>query len=482
MSGIDGGQGEAADHRPAPTLSAYPLGPGLASVAPVEIPKRRLHPLTPLLEGARLLMVVVLASSWQIYVRENGRIAVVIVIIAAVFGVVSGLLSWLFTGYRVVGGELQITEGVLIRKSRTLPLERLQGIEVAQPLRARLFGLAQLRIEVAGASETEAPLSYLRLGEAKELREELLAVAGRGARVQEHEGEEGEDDQVDSPIAQVPTARLVAGSALEALPANALVFGLIFGVLAAGYAFLERSGAASEVWIAAAPLLLGLSASLIQTLASILRDWRFTLSRADGRLRVERGLTEKLSNVVPLHRVTAVSVDLPVLWRLKGWRRVRVSTASIAQQGSESMLRGNDLLPVGTVDEAVRVAETALPGTAWSEVEAVLRPPPRRARWRTPLNWRLRGAGLGESFFAVRYGLMKTTTVAVHYARIQQVRLTQGPIQRLQGLATVRARVAGGISHDAVASHRDAAEAVAIAAELRSRADAAAAAEAPRLS
>lgn len=472
----------ASEQRPAPTMAAYPLGPGLASVAPVEIPKRRLHPLTPLLESFRLLMVVVLASSWQMYVQENGRIALVIVILAGGFGAISGLLSWLFTGYRVVGGELQITEGVLIRKSRTLPLERLQGIEVAQPLRARVFGLAQLRIEVAGASETEAPLSYLRVGEARELREELLAIAGRGSRAAAPEAEEDEAVEPGAPIARVPTRRLIVGSALEALPANALVFGLIFGVLAGGNAVLRASGVDSEVWIAAAPILFGLASSLIQTVASILRDWHFTLSRVDGRLRVERGLTEKSSNVVPLQRVTAVSMDLPVLWRPKRWRRVQVSTASIAQQGSEAVLRGNDLLPVGTVDEAVRVAQTALPGIAWSEVESVLSRAPRRARWRTPLSWRIRGAGLGESCFAVRSGLLKTSTVAVPYARIQQVQVKQGPLQRLQRLATVRARVVGGLGHDAVAVHRDEAEAVAIAAELRVRADAAAATETPRLS
>ncbi|GAB4002798.1 hypothetical protein GCM10029992_42060 [Glycomyces albus] len=189
-------------------------------------------------------MVVLLASSWQMYVRENGRLALIFVILAGAFGAVSGLLSWLFTGYRVVGGELQITEGVLIRKSRTLPLERLQGIEVAQPLRARLFGLAQLRIEVAGASETEAPLSYLRVGEARELREELLAIAGRGSRAEAPEAEPEEDETAEpgAPIARVPTKRLIVGSALEALPANALVFGLIFGVLAGGNAILRATG------------------------------------------------------------------------------------------------------------------------------------------------------------------------------------------------------------------------------------------------
>ncbi len=221
---------------------------------------------------------------------------------------------------------------------------------------------------------------------------------------------------------------------------------------------------------------------MLQTGAGVLRNWGFTLSRVDGRLRVERGLTEKHSNVVPLGRVTAVSVQTPVMWRLKGWRRVQVSTASIAQQGAEGLVHGSALLPVGTVAEAELVAGTALPGIAWPAVTATLARAPRRARWRTPLTWRLRGAGLGEEVFTVRYGLVKTVTVAVPYARIQQVEVTQGPLQRLQRLATVRARITGSVSHDAVAVHRDAAEAVAMAAELRERADAAAAAEEPRLS
>lgn len=483
MNGQPRPQGpDEADQWPAPSIAPVPIGPGMASVAPVEIPKRRLHPLTPLLESFRLLIAVVLASSWQMFLQENIRAGVVIAILAGTFGALSGLLSWLFTGYRVVGGELQITEGVLIRKSRTLPLERLQGIEVAQPIRARVFGLAQLRIEVAGASETEAPLSYLKLGEARELRRQLLALSGRPgpAAAETHQAapEGGEEA-----TARVGAARLVAGTALESLPPTLIAVGILVGLGAVLNSMLNFYGVESEIWQAAGvPFLFGLLTSVFQTGAGILRNWGFTLSRAEGRLRVERGLTEKHSNIVPLGRITAVGVEAPVLWRFKGWRRVQVSTASIAQQGAEGVVRGSALLPVGTVAEAELVAGTALPGIAWPSVTATLSRPPRRAGWRTPLTWRLRGAGLGEDVFAVRYGLVKTTTVAVPYARIQQVEVTQGPLQRAQRLATVRARIAGSASHDAVALHRDAAEAVAMAAELRARADTAAAAETPRLS
>ncbi|HEU5126738.1 MAG TPA: PH domain-containing protein [Glycomyces sp.] len=478
----DGAEERALDQWPAPTIASVPIGPGMASVAPVVIPKRRLHPLTPLLESFRLLVAVIVASSWQMYLQENFRVGVVIAILAGAVGAVSGLLSWRFTGYRVVGGELQITEGVLIRKSRTLPLERLQSIEVAQPLRARIFGLAQLRIEVAGASETEAPLSYLKLGEAQELREELLKLSGRREAPASEAAEAAEPDE-GTPIARVGASRLIAGTVLESLPPTVIAVGLLVAFGAVLNAVLNARGVETEVWQAAGvPFLFGLLTSVLQTGAGVLRNWGFTLSRVDGRLRVERGLTEKHSNVVPLGRVTAVSVQTPVMWRLKGWRRVQVSTASIAQQGAEGLVHGSALLPVGAVAEAELVAGTALPGIAWPAVTATLARAPRRARWRTPLTWRLRGAGLGEEVFAVRYGLVKTVTVAVPYARIQQVEVTQGPLQRLQRLATVRARIAGSVSHDAVAVHRDAAEAVAMAAELRERADAAAAAEEPRLS
>ncbi|NUQ90986.1 MAG: PH domain-containing protein [Glycomyces artemisiae] len=98
------------------------------------------------------------------------------------------------------------------------------------------------------------------------------------------------------------------------------------------------------------------------------------------------------------------------------------------------------------------------------------------------MRWKRTGAALTERAFVVRHGLWVNTHVALPYARIQSVKVTQGRIQRMQGLATVRAMAAGGLGHDAVAVHRDAREAVAMAAELRDRADAAAALERPRLS
>ena len=142
-------------------------------------PRRRLHPLSPLLHGAKSIAVVVAALSWNT-LREVGlgRFALVVTVLA-VGVVVFSVVNWLTTGYHVVGRELRISDGLLWRRNRAIPLERLQAVELRRPLLAQLTGLAELRLEVVGGSKTEAPLAYLTVRDAAALRERLLALAGR---------------------------------------------------------------------------------------------------------------------------------------------------------------------------------------------------------------------------------------------------------------------------------------------------------------
>ena len=94
-----------------------------------------------------------------------------------------------------------------------------------------------------------------------------------------------------------------------------------------------------------------------------------------------------------------------------------------------------------------------------------------RARWLRPLSRRAVGAGLDERVFAARSGLLTRQLAVVPYARIQSVRVTQGPAQRRLRLATVHADTAGGAG--AAALDRDVAEAWWLVAELTARSQAA---------
>jgi putative membrane protein len=476
--------GPVRGDEPAPPLSPAPYGPApyAPSAPPEGVQRQRLHPLTPLLESVRFLTAAAAAVGLQMFTSRNFLFAVYAAVAAAVVGGIASLIALQFRGFVIWGRELHIYGGVFTRSHRTVPLDRLQSVDLTRPLRARVFGLAQLNIEVAGGDGTDAKLAYLKHDRALELRAELLSIAGRPGARPPAPDESAEAAPAAGPaplVLPVSVRKLAVASLLEALPVQLtalLVFGTAFVVTGSIFGFTQ---VATALWFGFfAPALLGYLQSTVQMVNRFLRNCRFRITRDGGNLLIERGLTDTSHETVPVDRVTAVSFDEPILWRRKDWRRVEVWTAAVAQQ-SGSVVKSTTALPVGGPAEVATVAAEAVPEL--SSVFAVERPP-RRARWRMPLRWKRTGAMLDEKVFVVRHGWWVNTYVAVPYARIQSVRVVQGPIQRLQGLASVHAMTAGGLGHTATAAHRDVVEAVEMAAELRKRADAAAALEAPRLS
>ena len=94
------------------------------------------------------------------------------------------------SSYSIDAEALHLRTGVLNRQQRQARLDRLQAVDVVQPLLARFIGLAELRIEVAGGKGSAVRLSYLREGEAQNLRRVLLARAA-GLSVERARGRTG---------------------------------------------------------------------------------------------------------------------------------------------------------------------------------------------------------------------------------------------------------------------------------------------------
>jgi putative membrane protein len=430
---------------------------------PVVEPRQRLHPLSPLLHGANSLVVIVAALSWQTLGRVGLGWYAGMVAVLLLGAVILSVVSWYNTGYHVVGRELRIHDGLLWRRTRAIPLERLQSVEVVRPLLAQLTGLAELRLEVVGGGKTEAPLAYVAVADAVALRERLLGLAAR-TPPQALPGAEtaGSPAPVEVPrrhLHSVVNQDLLISQLLTP-QALLLPFGLAF-------VLVQFFSEGSWSFIAVASTLTAMAGVLLQPLRRVLADWSFQLARDEAGLRVRHGLLETRAQTVPLDRVQAVGVTWPLLWRMKGWLRLRLHVAGFSADADASA-GADQLLPVGDLRIAQMIMAEVLPGVDLTEP---LRPPPRRARWVHPLAQPVLGAGLTDRVFAVRHGLLTRQLLVVPYARIQGVRVVQGPLQRWLRLATVHADTAGGPG--AAAQDRDLTEAWALAAELTGRARAA---------
>jgi putative membrane protein len=387
---------------------------------------RRLHPLSPLVRSGRAVLAVLalagLSSSGLIGNGAGSRWWDV-ALVALVAG--GAVVNWLVTRWKVDGATLRIETGLLRRDSRQLPIARIQAVDLVRPFFARMLGLAELRVRLAGSGDADGRLAYLTEQAAETLRARLLAA---------HHGlDPATPEPAESVVASVPTGRL-AGSAL--LPAALLAAGAV----AAGA--VTASLVPGGLLAVGVPLVWWLIICGTIAWQRVSTQYAFTVAVSPDGVRIRRGLLGTVAETIPVPRIQAVRMIEPLLWRPLRWCRLEVDVAGHLgrdrPEGSGTARKA--LLPVGRRDEARRLLAIALPAAAgWP----ALRKPPRRAWWKAPLSYHFLAAGHDSTLAVAVVGRLRRETTWVPLAKAQSVRLVQGPLQRRLGLATVHLDAAG---------------------------------------
>lgn len=398
---------------------------------------RRLHPVTPFLKGWKFVAVLVAIVGQQSFRGTTLRVLVAELAGVLVFGLVLGACSWWFTKYRIEGEDLRVDSGILFRRSRRVRIDRLQAVDIVRPVVARLLGVAELRLEVAGGAQAEAPLAYLSEHHAQRLRAELLArAAGLAADTPE---------APERQLVAVPPSTLLASTIISA---PFLVAALGFVVVAVTTSFVQQiAGVALLV-----PWALGGVGVVWRQFVS---EYGFSVSESPDGLRIRKGLLDTWAQTVPPGRVQAVEIEQQLLWRPKGWVKLTVNVAGYAGRNTEGPT-SSTLLPVAPWPVARALLQRVLPDVDVDRVPRVSAP--RRARWLRPIGWRFLRYGSDEKVFVSEVGWLTRRIAVVPHAKMQSVRITQGPLQRALRLATVHVDTPVG-PVDAVALHRSSDEA-----------------------
>lgn len=443
-----------------PGQPGAPGPPGLPPAVGDVTAWHRLHPLSPLIRTGRHVFAIAILVLLLIFAnRRQARSDLVsdLVVIAVVL--VAGVVSWLVTRWQVTGGVLRIETGLVRRQSRRFPLSQVQAIDVVQTGLARVLGLAELRLRMAGSGASEGRLACLPLGDAEQLRSRLLALS-QAARA-------GTGRQA-SPAAQRAGAGPAPAQAAAAPDAGRVLFRTRSGRLAVAVA-LSSTGAVAAAVIAAmacAAALTGrpgiVAAYLPVGIAVLLAVWRrfngqfgTMVTAAPDGLRLRSGLVQTTAETIRPGRVQAVRLVEPLVWRAFGWCRLEVDVAGPRQRREDRAESGRmrALIPVGTRAEADLVI-----GELVREHPVPSRRAPGRARWKAPLTYHFLGWGGDDRYTAASRGRVCRKTTWVPLEKVQSIRWSQGPVQRRLGLASLHLDVAGR-RVTATACDRDAAEA-----------------------
>lgn len=396
-------------------------------------------------------------------------------------------VSWFFYLFAVDDRNVYVRSGMLFKKERKARLDRVQSIDINRRLGARVLGLAEVTFDVADGSDSALKVEFLSYRDARDLRSQLLAqvrqlradrtdAPGSAARqpvpatsdlpgapepdtpahphrgrLAQHMTENfvGLQDEDERELLRVPVGRLLGSMVLSL----GWALGLLFVLVIAG----------AMVW-AGAPIAAAITSNLALIIAFVSSMWsrfnkgfNFRLSTGADGLKTRYGFTNTTTQTLPEGRMQMVAVHQPLLWRIPGWYRVTVSLAG--KEASEASL-GGELLPVGTFDDVMRILPLVVPGSALGGVgESELREglagsaegrgytvSPASARLLDPFTYRRNGFAVSPRLLLVRAGLLNRKLYILPHRKVQELALTQGPIQKRRGLASLDMKTAGSLS------------------------------------
>lgn len=376
---------------------------------------QRVHILTPFIQSWHLIVVIPALIAWQnpeIFTEfsvEDVRnvfdgtsyLSYILLAVAAVILVIVAIsyLMWRRTNYALGDEAVWFRSGILMRSQRHARFDRVQSVDIVQPLLGRIFGLGKLRIEVAGGADSHFDIAFLSMSDLEVLRNQVVALAAGTRRTTQADNptvnqaapdstgtphylpseattEHTSDDLHSGLTISSANGQTVqnGGAAQNQAPAHSaipmeeralfsvpakmhiqslllslsfLISALVLIATIVTAVLLARWGGAEVLLAGAAGLvpLIIVPAQVIWT--EFNTNFNFSAFASAEGIRIQRGLTEARSQTIPPKRVHAVEVTQPWLWRKMGWYRVRIVQAGNAVLEAN---RGQSdiLLPVGT--------------------------------------------------------------------------------------------------------------------------------------
>jgi len=421
-------------------------------------------------------------------------------VVAGLIAIGVGYIRWSFHTYRITDEAIEQRVGVLFRQQRQARLDRLQAVDVVQPLLGRIFGFAKITIGVAGGQKSAIQLQFLRLADAEALRNEILAlaaglrsgvaaaphVAGRGGKEFDLRTEVESFTFAPSPgsartsvaaalereLVAVPMRRLLMSILLSwgTLTGVTVMLAFVIGSVIVGLVVPEINVVGAIFGGGFVGVLTGAASTVSSAMSTLNRGMNFRLGISPDGVRIAHGLLETTRQTVPPGRVQAVHFSQSLLWRGRDWWRVVINVAGY-QDNQEAV---STLMPVGTTPQALTALWAVLPdlgdpdapGTvaralAGQGAEGGFTPSPRAARWVDAWQWRRRGVKATETALLIRSGRLVRQLTVLPHERTQSLALRQGPLQRALGLATVEVHSTKGVVKP-VAHHLAVADAIAL--------------------
>ncbi|WP_245832931.1 PH domain-containing protein [Oceanobacillus timonensis] len=311
---------------------------------------KRLHPAAILFDILQSLKQSILGLlPIAIVVISNGASFYLVIGIAIIIALIilSSVLSWFRFTYQLEEDQIRINRGIIVRKNRTISKHRIQSIDLSQNVIHRIFGLTKVAIETAGNDpSTDAALSAVKMEDGRMLHDALKYNKDASETGSPGVSEEVENEPDESSLPK----RTITLQALFITGSTSASFGILIGIFFAAFSQVEAL-IPDQFYDETVRLALSLGLQMIiifailvvlflwflSILYTVVKDWKFTITRYEKELFITRGLLEKKQTTIPLKRIQAVGIKETPIHQLLGFARPYVEIASATTDNSQEV-------------------------------------------------------------------------------------------------------------------------------------------------
>lgn len=443
---------------------------------------QRQHPAAALANAFDIIRGNFITILIIIFVGGGGReanLTLYWIIGAVVALVVWGMISWYRFHFRVQEGELQIEQGVFVRKKLYLTSDRIQVIDISAGVVQRLFGLVAVEVKTAGSSSKEAKINAISRAKAEELKSQLRKVSEKEG-VTEFET----DDEIQrSKIYSLNTKDLLVAASTSGR------FGVALSVVGAIFSQIEQfipdeqlirfvetnlPNSTSTTMVLLSILAVLVISWLFSFVSTIIKYYDFVVEVRENELLIAKGLFERKQLTIPFNRIQAVQIQEGLLRQPLGYASLVIESAGYGEEQGNS----TSLFPLIAKHKIYEFIDEVIPeyNADISETATITKHGLRRYLlrmvwislavialfWSTVpygvYSWlvlipalllgyqqyRDAAVSVGEDTIIMSSRLLSKTTAIIKKYRMQACQVKQNPFQSRLGLGNLTLHVASG--------------------------------------
>lgn len=365
---------------------------------------RHLHWISPFFDAISQIRQFILPGILAVLGAAQGnRFWLIVSLFFLVPSIFMSLFRYFTLRYSIRDSQLVVSQGLIFRSVRTVPVERIQNIDFVQNVLHRLLGVAEVRVETAGGSGPEATLRVLSLEQIEQLRAEIFdlkksqaivdrpvdpqtidaTIAEVGTLTESVPGvRETVTEPSNTPLLEIPVSWLIRAGIAD--NRGLLILGIVASIAFQGdwyekidFKWLQwlRPVEASRFQLVLVGILATLAVLALLRVASaiwyVLRFYDYRLVRRGEDLQVSCGLLTRISATVPRRRIQLISIHRNLLMRWMNLSSIRIETAgnaANASDGSQKLsLSGRWFIPIVPDERVSELMSQLRSGLSWKE-------------------------------------------------------------------------------------------------------------------